>query len=234
MQQKVCRFAKGESAKYISHLDLMRALERGMRRARLPLAYSEGFNPRPRVSYASALSVGHTSDAELMALALSEPMDPADMRKALNAALPNGLEILQAWSTPPHKPKTTLGDVDTAEYAVRVDGPLHDAHLAARAEEFMAQDEVVITRVRDKGSKDLNLRPLVSAAAVVRAAAAEAELNLRLRTGSAGGARPEEVLAALGVKGRAFRVSVHRTALYASGSSGRPARQRLRRLLGDE
>ena len=234
MQQIVCRFAKGEAAKYISHLDLMRALERGMRRARLPLAYSEGFNPRPRVSYASALSVGHTSDAELMALALSEPMDPADLRKALNAALPNGLEILQAWSTPPHKPKTTLGDVDTAEYAVRVEGPLHDARLAARVEEFMAQDEVVITRVRDKGSKDLNLRPLVGAAAVVRAAAAEAELNLRLRTGSAGGARPEEVLAALGVKGRAFRVSVNRTALYASGSSGRPARQRLRRLLGDE
>jgi radical SAM-linked protein len=232
MQQIFCRFAKGEAVKYISHLDLMRALERGMRRARLPLAYSQGFNPRPRVSYASALSVGHTSEAELMAVALTQPMDPAELRQALNASLPEGLQILQAWVAPPHKPKTSLGEIDTAEYIVAVVGALEGVDLEKRAGEFMAQDEARITRVRDKGAKDIDLRPLVGAVTVARADAQQAELHLRLRTGSSGGARAEEVLEALGISGRGFRVRIHRSALYASGSSGRAARQKLRRLLG--
>lgn len=233
MQQIVCRFAKGEAVKYISHLDLMRALERGMRRARLPLAHSEGFNPRPRVSYASALSVGHTSDAELMAITLEDPMDPTDLRQALNAALPEGLEILQAWTPPPHKPKTSLGDIDTAEYRVVVEGPLNGIDLEQRAAEFMSLEQLTITRTRDKGSKDLDLRRLVGAITVVRAEPSAAEMVLKLRTGSSGGGRPEEVLAALGITGRDFRVRVHRSALYASGSTGRAGRQKLRRLLGD-
>ncbi len=235
MQQIICRFAKGEEVKYISHLDLMRALERGMRRARLPLAYSEGFNPRPRVSYASALSVGHTSEAELLAFALTQPMDPSEARKALNANLAQGLQILQAWARPPHKPKASLGDIDTAEYAVRVEGPLQGLDLRARAAAVMAQPELRIARVRDKATKELDLRPLVGEIAVVEANADRAELHLRLRTGSAGGAKPEEVLAALGVQGRQFRIAVHRAALYASAPMSRGgARQRLRRMLGDD
>ncbi|UCH34946.1 MAG: DUF2344 domain-containing protein [Armatimonadota bacterium] len=233
MQQIVCRFAKGEAVKYISHLDLMRALERGMRRARLPLAHTEGFNPRPRVSYASALSVGHTSDAELMAVALTDPMDPTELRHTLNLNLPHGLQILQAWATPPHKRKTTLGDTDTAEYVVIVEGALDELSLARRVDEFLARDEVWITRVREKSAKDLNLRPLVGSVTIARADAREAELHLRLRTGSSGGARPEEVLAALGIEGRGFRTRIHRNALYASGASGRAARRKLRRLVGD-
>jgi len=231
MQQIICRFAKGEAVKYISHLDLMRALERGMRRARLPLAFSEGFNPRPRVSYASALSVGHTSEAELLAITLTTPMDPSDLRAALNASLPAGLEVLQAWTPPPHKPKTSIGDVDTAEYRVTVEGSLGDVDLAGRAAAFMAEEHFHITRPREKGSKDVDLRPLVGAITIARAEAGEAEFSLRLRAGSAGGAKPEEVLAALGVSGRAFRVRVHRSALYASGTTGRAARQKLRRML---
>lgn len=231
MQQIVCRFAKGEAVKYISHLDLMRALERGMRRARLPLAYSEGFNPRPRVSYASALSVGHTSDAELMAFDLTDPMDPSAVREALNTALPKGLEILRAWATPPHKRKTTLGDIDTAEYSVTIEGPLGNVDLEKRAAELLARDEVWITRVRDKSAKQLNLRPLVGAVSATEAGERKAELHLRLRTGSSGGAKPEEVMAALGIEGREFRARVHRSGLYASGAAGRAGRQRLARLL---
>jgi len=233
MQQIVCRFAKGEAAKYISHLDLMRALERGMRRARLPLAYSEGFNPRPRVSYASAMSVGHTSGAELLALGLTQPMDPTEVMQALNASLPEGLQILQAWASPPHKPKTTLGDIDTAEYVVSVHGPLESLDLEQRVAEFAAQDRIWIRRVRDKSAKDLDLRPLVKAVKLARLDGNEAELHLTLRTGSAGGARPEEVLAALGVDGREFKAHIYRSALYASGATGPAARQKLRRMIGE-
>jgi radical SAM-linked protein len=233
MQQIVCRFAKGEAVKYISHLDLMRALERAMRRARLPLAYSEGFNPRPRVSYASAMSVGHTSDAELLALGLAQPMDPTDVMHALNANLPDGLRILQAWATPPHKPKTTLGDIDTAEYVVMIEGPLEGLDLERSVAELSAQDRIWIRRVRDRSAKDMDLRPLVKAVKLARLDGRQAELHLTLRTGSAGGARPEEVLAALGVAGREFKIRIHRSALYASGTTGPAARQKLRRMVGD-
>jgi len=175
--------------------------------------------------------VGHTSDAELMAFDLTDPMDPSDVCEALNAALPEGLEILQAWATPPHKRKTTLGDIDTAEYKVTIEGPLQDMDLEKKGAEFLARDEVWITRVRDKSAKDLNLRPLVGAVSVIEAGERRAELHLRLRTGSSGGAKAEEVLAALGIEGREFRVRIHRSALHASGATGRPARQRLGRLL---
>lgn len=234
MPQVVCRFAKGEAIRYISHLDLMRAMERGIRRARLPVAHSEGFNPRPRVSYASALSVGHTSEAELMAVTLIAPLDPTDVRQMLNDSLPEGLQILQAWGTPPHQPKTSLGDIDTAEYVVRVHGPLGECDLAARAAEFMAQTELWITRERQKSTKDMDLRALVDEVELLHADAETAEVRLRVRTGSAGGAKPEEVLAALGVAGRGFRLAVHRTALYAGASGPRRDRRRLHRLLGRE
>ena len=72
----VVKYTKGEKVKYISHLDFMRLVQRALRRAEIPVAYSKGFNPHPRLSFASALAVGTTSDGEYLDIILEKEMDP--------------------------------------------------------------------------------------------------------------------------------------------------------------
>ncbi len=87
-------YSKGEEVKYISHLDLIRALERAIRRAGLPIAYSQGFNPRMKISYKTrALKVGETSDACEAELTFEKPMRPDEIKEKINRALPKGLSV---------------------------------------------------------------------------------------------------------------------------------------------
>src|SRR3989304_4165372 len=88
------RFGRGPEVKFISHLDVMRFWERAFRRARIPLAYSEGFNPHPRISLAVPLAVGVTSEAELMDVFVSRTVSPHWFTDAVRQQLPAGIEIL--------------------------------------------------------------------------------------------------------------------------------------------
>jgi hypothetical protein len=123
MQRVLFRFTKGEPVRFVSHLDLMRAFERAMRRAALPVSYSQGFNPRPRMAFASALSVGATSDWELCQIDLAEPI-PAERLPALvedlNKQLPHGLRVVDAWVLDPEK-KSLYIQPTAAAYALRLE-----------------------------------------------------------------------------------------------------------------
>src|SRR5919198_2580894 len=106
MLRVLFRFVKGEPVRFVSHLDLMRAFERAMRRANFPVEYTQGFNPRPKMAFASALSVGATSDWELCQVDLAEEIEderlPA-LAEAMNRQLPAGLRILDSWVLDPAK-----------------------------------------------------------------------------------------------------------------------------------
>ncbi|MEJ5198307.1 MAG: TIGR03936 family radical SAM-associated protein, partial [Anaerolineae bacterium] len=93
-------FATDDSVKYVGHLDMARAWERALRRARLPLAYSQGFNPQARLHFAAALPVGFTSEAELVDVFLNEELDPADFLARLGPALPAGIRPIAAQPVP--------------------------------------------------------------------------------------------------------------------------------------
>jgi radical SAM-linked protein len=82
------RYAREERVKYISHLDLMRTFQRALRRAHIPVAYSTGFNPHPRLAFASALAVGVTSSDEYMDTILEEPMVPGEFVARMNSVMP--------------------------------------------------------------------------------------------------------------------------------------------------
>ena len=91
------RYKKGEEIKYISHLDHMRVLERAIRRADLPVAYSQGFNPRMRISYLTkALKVGESSDKCEADILLEQHVKPQEVKERLNAVLPRGFEVFDA------------------------------------------------------------------------------------------------------------------------------------------
>src|SRR3954470_5566104 len=95
VQRLRVRYAKRGRLRFTSHRDFSRAFERAVFRARLPMAYSSGFNPHPRISYAGAAPTGAASEAEYLELALAEVVDPDDVRRALIEALPVGLDVVE-------------------------------------------------------------------------------------------------------------------------------------------
>lgn len=96
MQRIRIIYSKGEAVKYISHRDLMRAVQRAVRRAELPIAYSQGFNPHMKISWGNALKVGATSDHEEAELNFERWVKPDEVKERLNRALPKGLAIIEA------------------------------------------------------------------------------------------------------------------------------------------
>jgi len=206
--------------KWVSHLETLRVLERALRRAQLPVAYSQGYNPRARLALGPALPAGMTSDAELVAVFFERRMEAEELKSRLNAQLPPAFRVHTAWAIPPYKKKQTLGDIDTAEYRVTVKGPADGEELERRIVGLLSQESIPLTRQREKKTQQIDLRPLI-----LGLSAAEAEggasIKMILRTGSSGGARPLEVLAQLGLAlGKEWQVACHRTGLYAGRSEG--------------
>ena len=119
MQRLRIRLSRGEEIKFISHLDIMRLWERALRRAQIPLAYSEGFNPHPRISLAAPLPVGVTSEAELMDVFTIKWVSPHWFAAMINEQLPPGMEILEVYSIAPIMP-SLQSMVRYAEYRVEV------------------------------------------------------------------------------------------------------------------
>ena len=95
VQRLRIRYAKRGRLRFTSHRDFSRAFERAIFRARLPMAYSSGFNPHPRISYAGAAPTGSASEAEYLEIGLAEALDPAAVRAALEEALPDGLDVVE-------------------------------------------------------------------------------------------------------------------------------------------
>src|SRR5919106_289807 len=100
VQRLRVRYAKRGRARFTSHRDFGRAFERALRRAGVPMAYSSGYSPHPRISYANAAPTGAASEAEYLEIGLADPCDPEKVQAALNAALPPGLDIVEVVTAP--------------------------------------------------------------------------------------------------------------------------------------
>jgi radical SAM family uncharacterized protein/radical SAM-linked protein len=140
---------KAGKARFSSHLEFMTAMHRAVRRSKLPIRYSGGFHPLPRISFPDALPTGIESDAEIIDLELLAPHDPATLLTALNSALPQGIEILTATEIPVKSPPPAVCIVAT-HYGVTVP-PRLAAGLNESIVAFLAAETV--TGQRDKGQK---------------------------------------------------------------------------------
>ena len=114
----IVRFSKEERVKYISHLDLMRTLQRALRRAEIPVAFSQGFNPHPRLSFASALAVGMTSEGEYMDILLEQDLVPDEFCNRMNKVLPLGIRMLEAIKVS-NKIPSLMSIVERADYLIK-------------------------------------------------------------------------------------------------------------------
>lgn len=148
------RYAKRGRLRFVSHRDFARALERALRRAGVPMAYSAGFSPHPRISYVGAAPTGAASEAEYVELALARAVDPEAVRHALDTALPPGLDVLEAVVAGPG----SLPDrIDASHWRVELPGVPAQA-LAAAAAAFLAAPEVPVERLTKNGRRTIDAR----------------------------------------------------------------------------
>ncbi len=195
------RFAKQGDLRLVSHHDLMRCLERMLRRARLPIAQSQGFNPRPRVVFTLALALGIEGRREVVELDLAEPLEPAEVLRRLAVVSPAGL----VWHDAEAVPAGRSAQAESVSFTIEIPADDQDA-ARARLAAFLASRHWPYTRHRPDRDRDvaLDLRPFVL----------DAELNalgvlcFRLKIMPSGSARPEEVLEALGLRGLLGRGAV--------------------------
>jgi len=213
MQRLRIRFSRGEEIKYISHLDIMRLWERALRRARIPLAYSEGFNPRPRISLAAPLSVGVTSEAELMDIFLSKMVSPHWFTAAVNQQLSHGIQILEVFPIGPGIP-SLQSQVRYAEYRVQVSTEKESKDIQAAISGLLATEHLPWHHERDTGRRSYDLRTLIDDLWLVDWCDSYCTIGMKLRCDNTGSGRPEQVTAALGFA--EYPRSVERTRLILS------------------
>ncbi len=189
-------FAKRSEIKYISHLDLVLVWERAFRRAQLPLAYSQGFNPRPKIQVASGLPVGTTGSAEILDVIITEQVDPAELLQRIRTTLPRGVAI-HTVAEVPFKTASLQHLLRQAEYRVIVETNLPAQELTSRIQALLAADQVIQTRRRRQLEEKFDLRPWLHDLRLESVADNQARLFMRLTAGQFGNLRPEEVLKAL-------------------------------------
>ncbi|WP_165070572.1 TIGR03936 family radical SAM-associated protein [Paludisphaera rhizosphaerae] len=188
------RFAKRGDLRLTSHHDLLRCLERTIRRAAVPIASSQGFSPRPKITFALAMALGIEGLSEIVDLELTEPTDPDALKGRLAAASPPGIEWLEAGAL---ESSASAPRPAWAEYEIPIPGPRR-ASLAAALDALLRSESRIITRQRPDRKRDvvLDMRPLLLAAELTE----DGTLRIRLKTSSDGSVRPEEVLECLEVR----------------------------------
>lgn len=214
-------FSKVGPTRFIGHLDLARTLERSLNRARIPMAYTQGFNQRPRLQLVGALPLGFTSDCELADIWLKEKIDPQQAREQLMARIAPGIVIHSAIEVPLSAP--VLQTVtQSAWYLATLLEPFDQPVLQQRIDALLAAESLP----RERRQKTYDLRPLILELALTRPEKTAADsqpalrMHLLLLPGQTG--RPDEVLAALALDPLAARI--HRTEIILADETGETER----------
>ena len=209
-------FARDDAARYLTHLDVMRMWERVLKRAALPVAYSEGFSPRPRIAIAVPLAVGMTSDCELLEMIMLERVPLQRFHDAVPPQLPAGFRLRDVQEVPVGQP-SVQSMLRTASYVVDVPDTRSPQEWADAIAGLLARDTIPWQHMRGEELREYDLRPLIIEAALIdpnTAAGSDAgvaQLRLHLRNDERGSGRCEQVTRALGSEAAPTRI--HRTHL---------------------
>ena len=213
MQRLRIRFRRGPELKFISHLDIMRLWIRALRRAQIPLVYSEGFNPRPRISIAAPLSVGVTGENEFMDILVDRPISPHWLMNTVNRQLPPGIEILEVY--PIAVPIFSLqSQVKSALYRVEVITGKSRDEIESDILRLLSLEHLPWHHERDTGRRNYDLRALIENIEVAGCHEGICIFEMKLRCDESGSGRPEQVVYALGFN--EHPKSIHRVKLILS------------------
>lgn len=174
----------------------MRCLERTLRRAELPVAHTQGFNPRPKATFALALALGIEAKHEILDLEFTGSVDPADALSRLQAESPTGFDFLSAEALPTGPGSARAARVTSATFRLAIPEDRRELARAAVAD-LLSRESRPYTRHRPDRTVEVDLRPFLLSAAL---ATESGDLEFRLKIIAEGSARPEEVIDALGLK----------------------------------
>ncbi len=197
VQKLRLRYTKRGRLRFTSHRDIARAFERALRRASVPMAYSAGFSPHPKISWVGAAPTGVASEAEYVEISLVERVDLGRLRAALDESLPAGIDVVDVVEAPPG---TSLPDrVVASQWRVRLPQvPLEELERAVEA--FLATDSLVVERLMKDGKRSLDARAaVVSMTAAWDVAAAPCATLAMVVRHVTPAVRPEDVLSGLAI-----------------------------------
>ncbi len=195
-------FSKMDRAKYISHLDLNHCIQRAMKRSRLPIWQTEGFNPHTYVAFMLPLSLGQEGVCEAMDFRLTEDVSPEEVMQKLNDSLPPDIRIIRVAA-----PKYKNTDISTAEYTIEADVDT-DKFL-----KFMESEQILVEKKTKRGSSTIDLKPLVTDLAV-----SDGVIKLRLPAGNEFSVNPQLLFDAYisEIKEEISRLRIVRTKVFCT------------------
>lgn len=180
-------FEKKGRAKYISHLDLNRCMVRIFRRSKLPIWYTEGFNPHPYFSFALALSLGFESSCEIFDFNITEEMPLEEVRDSLNRVMPEGMRVI---SVTEQKKKIT--EIAKAEYDITVSGESTET-IREAFDLLLSRDSILIEKKTKKGMKEIDIKPCIDLISVSQNDD-KVKITMRLPAGTQTNLNPSPVL----------------------------------------
>jgi len=202
------KFSKTEAMRFTGHLDLFRALERTVRRAKLPLTYSQGFNPHPKISLASALPLGFTSEAEFADIFLDETLPLTEIDQTLINALPSGIQINEINLVDPKEPKLQ-NSLRSSIFSAILGEPFPNMEKAVL--NFLSAEEVIIEKIKKGKKRLINIREFVHTIEIIEDNDNKQELRLHLSAVEGKTGRPDVILEQIGINPLSTRF--HRTDL---------------------
>lgn len=206
-------FSRGEGIRFISHLDLMRTWERILRRAAVPMAYTQGFNPQARIALASPLPVGVVGLRELADVYLRESMATAEFLQAVRPQLPASLSVLGAEEVPTGS-ASLQSLLRYAEYRVLLEGA-QEVEVSRRVEAFLERDAVLRRKSGTRSGREYDLRRFVESL-TAHSSMTAVEIHVRLVQSPAGGGRVRDLLDELDLED--CLVGIERTGLVLAGT----------------
>ena len=218
----IIQFGKQGRLRFISHLDLQRFMQRALRRTGLPVAYSQGFNPHALLSFASALGMGVSSEAELLEVRFAEPVAEQTILEAMRAALPPEMPVYRVRAVDDRSP-SLMATVYCADYRMTLTGEGAKA-IADAVPGYLEKAEVMAVRKSKSGEKTVNIRP---SPLELRAEGTEDgayALTARLTLTPEDTLKPDVLLGALdrlaGVPEEDYEARIHRTLLSGKNAKG--------------
>lgn len=222
------KFRKTGIMKFIGHLDVMRYFQKAIRRADVEICYSGGFSPHQIMSFAAPLGVGITSNGEYVDIEVHSTGTTAEMLERLNAVMAEGFEIAE-YKLLPDTATNAMSSVAAADYTLTFRPGYEPEEESAeewfkKLTAFFDQPQVMILKKTKKGEKEMDLKPLIYDLGVIAGNdAAQAQLFMKISTGSASNIKPELLLdayyKALGKERSPFAFMVQREEVYADQAS---------------
>jgi len=208
------KYTKEKYMKFLGHLELLKLFERIFRLHQYPLKFSEGFNPRPKMTFASPLSVGYASKGEVMEVVLDEMMP---LENVMNTKFPDGIEVLDAIYV--DTKKSLMASIHHSEYLIKVELNQNVSEIAMQFEHFINQENIWYKKKSKKGTiRDIDAKPQLISSKMIYSEENEFVIRCQLQTSSQGNLNPETLIQCfleyLQLDGQAEAILVERLAMF--------------------